>query len=249
MGGYMGTAIVITSGKGGTGKTACTAAIGSFLACSGSRTLCVDMDAALRNLDMALGLSERVTFDYGDILSGRVTPEAAVTAHPTLENLYFLSAPTDLPPEAEAERFAALMETLRQGYDFVLLDSPAGIGRGFRMAASGADMAIVVATGDLASLRDGQRTVQELRALDVAEIRLLVNRVSPKVYRKLTRNLDDVIDTVGARLIGVVSEDESVAEAGNLEIPLIDYGAKRAWDQFDNVAARLRGEKRRLGRF
>ena len=248
MGAYMGTVIVITSGKGGTGKTACTAAIGSFLARSGCKTLCVDMDAALRNLDMALGLSEQVCFDYGDILSGRIPPEEAVTAHPTLENLYFLSAPTELPLETEAEGFAALTETLRQSYDFVLLDSPAGIGRGFRMAASGADMALVTATGDLASLRDGQRTVQELRALGVEEIRLLVNRVNPKVYRRIRRDLDDVIDTVGARLIGVISEDESVSEAGNLEIPLIEYGARRAWGQFENVAARLRGEKVKLGR-
>lgn len=245
----MGTAIVITSGKGGTGKTACTAAIGSFLARSGSRTLCVDMDAALRNLDMALGLAERVSFDYGDILSGRVSPEEAVTAHPSLENLYFLSAPTELPDEAEAEGFSALIGTLRDAYDFVLLDSPAGIGRGFRMAARGADMAIVVATGDLASLRDGQRTVQELKALGVEQIRLLVNRVRPRAYRKINRNLDDVIDTVGARLIGIISEDESVAEAGNLETPLIAYGARRAWGQFENVAARLRGEKVRLARF
>ncbi len=245
----MGTAIVITSGKGGTGKTACTAAIGSFLARSGSRTLCVDMDAALRNLDMALGLAERVSFDYGDILSGRVSPEEAVTAHPSLENLYFLSAPTELPDETEAEGFSALIGTLRDAYDFVLLDSPAGIGRGFRMAARGADMAIVVATGDLASLRDGQRTVQELKALGVEQIRLLVNRVRPRAYRKINRNLDDVIDTVGARLIGIISEDESVAEAGNLETPLIAYGARRAWGQFENVAARLRGEKVRLARF
>lgn len=244
----MGTSIVIASGKGGTGKTACTAAIGSFLARSGSRTLCVDMDAALRNLDLALGLSERVSFDYSDVLSGRVTLDDAVTAHPAIENLFFLSAPAELPDDDMAEGFGKLLQELKERYDYILSDSPAGIGQGFRMAASGADMAIIVATGDLSSLRDGQRAAQELRGLGVPEIRLLVNRVSPRVYRRLKRSIDDVIDTVGARLIGVVSEDASVFEAGNLEIPLIEYGARRAWGQFRNVAARIKGGKVDLAR-
>lgn len=244
----MGTSIVIASGKGGTGKTASTAAIGSFLARSGHRTLCVDMDAALRNLDLTLGLAERVTFDFVDVLSGRVSPEDAVTAHPDIDSLFFLSAPTDLPGEETAASFRELLRTLTGEYEYVLLDSPAGIGPGFRLAASGADMGIVVATGDISSLRDGQRTAQELRGLGVPEIRLLVNRVSPRTYRRIRRTVDDVIDTVGARLIGVVSEDAGVSMAGNLEVPLINYGARRAWGQFKNVAARLTGEKVKLSR-
>ncbi len=244
----MGTSIVIASGKGGTGKTASTAAIGSFLARSGHRTLCVDMDAALRNLDLTLGLAERVAFDFVDVLSGRVSHSDAVTAHPDIDNLFFLSAPTDLPGEETAENFRELLGTLTGEYEYVLLDSPAGIGPGFRLAAAGADMGIVVATGDISSLRDGQRTAQELRALGVSEIRLLVNRVSPRTFRRIRRTVDDVIDTVGARLIGVVSEDNAVSMAGNLEAPLINYGARRAWGQFKNVAARLTGEKVKLSR-
>lgn len=243
----MGTSIVITSGKGGTGKTTCAAAIGSFLARAGHTVLCVDCDAALRNLDLTLGLGEAVLWDFMDVLEGRVSPEDAPAEHPAIPGLSFLAAPVALPEEG-AERFTALVGDYRERYDFVLLDSPAGIGPGFRMAARGADLAVIVATGDLTSLRDGQRTAQELKALGVGELRLLVNRVKPLDFRRIRRTVDDVIDTVGARLIGVVSEDRSVWDAGNLQVPLMTYGSRRAWYQFRDVAGRLAGEKIRLGK-
>ncbi len=243
----MGTAIDITSGKGGTGKTACTAAIGSFLARSGHTVLCVDCDAALRNLDLTLGMGEAVLWDFMDVLEGRVSPSEAPAEHPDIPGLFFLAAPADLSEDAE-ERFASLTRGWREEYDFVLLDSPAGIGPGFRMAARGADMAILVATGDLTSLRDGQRAAQELKALGVSELRLLVNRVKPRDFRRISRTVDDVIDAVGARLLGVISEDRSVWEAGNLQTPLMLYGSKRAWYQFRDAAGRLTGEKIRLGK-
>ena len=243
----MGNTIVITSGKGGTGKTACTAAIGSFLARSGHSVLCVDCDAALSNLDLALGMGEAVLWDYGDVLAENVSPGKAPAEHPNIPGLHLLAAPASLP-DGGADGFRELMEAYREEYDFILLDSPAGIGQGFRMAAGAAGMAIIVATGDVSSLRDGQRTAQELRALGVPELRLLVNRVRPLTYRRLRRSIDDVIDGVGARLIGVISEDEGVSEAGNLETPLMLYGSRRAWGQFRNVAGRLCGEKIKIGR-
>lgn len=249
MGVLMGTAILITSGKGGTGKTACCAAIASFLASSGHKTLCIDCDSALRNLDLALGLSCGVLYDFMDVLDGSTEISDAVTAHPAIENLWFLSAPADFPDEsAGVMSFREMTDRLKEEYDYILMDSPAGIGSGFRLAAGAADMAIIVATGDLASLRDGQRTALELRKLGVTNLRLLINRVKPRAYRKLRRNLDDVIDTVGVRLIGVISEDESVSEAGNLETPLLLYGAKRAWGQFRAAAARVAGERVPLGK-
>ncbi len=244
----MGISILVTSGKGGTGKTTCCAALASHLAALGRRTLCVDCDAALRNLDLVLGLSDGVLWDFTDVISGRTDTAGAVTAHPKIPGLWFLSAPTDLTSDADAAGFARLLGELREEYDYVLLDCPAGIGSGFRMAASGADMAIVVTTGDLTSLRDGQRTASELRAMGLEELRLLVNRVYPRAYRRVRRNIDEIIDTVGARLIGVISEDRRVSEAGNLEIPLKLYKARRVNRQFARVARRVTGQRVALGK-
>lgn len=244
----MGTSILMTSGKGGTGKTTCCAALASHLAGLGHKTICVDCDAALRNLDLVLGLSERVLWDFMDVLCGRVSAMDAATAHPKIKNLWFLSAPTALVSDSEAAGFRSLMQELRAEFDYVLLDCPAGIGGGFRLAASGADMAVIVSTGDLTSLRDGQRAAAELRGMGVENIRLLVNRVRVRAYRRVRRNIDEIIDTVGARLLGVIREDDRVAEAGNLEIPLTLYKARRVNRQFSRVARRIAGEKVPLGR-
>lgn len=244
----MGTSIVIASGKGGTGKTTCCAALGSFLARSGRRTLCVDCDAALRNLDIVLGLSEGVLYDFMDAATGRVELDTALTKHPQIENLWFLSAPAEPAEGADMERLQKLMGELKERFDYILLDSPAGIGPGFRLAATLADSAIIVTTGDTSSLRDGQRTAWELRALGVTELRLLVNRVRPRALRRIRRDIDDIIDTVGARLLGVVSEDPDVAEAGNLEVPLLLYGSRDAWGQLRDAAARTAGERVKLGK-
>lgn len=248
MGVLMGTSIVIASGKGGTGKTTCCAAIASFLARAGYATVCVDCDAALRDLDIVLGLSEGVLYDFMDAAGGEVELDTALTRHPQIENLRFLSAPTELVDGAGEGSLAALTRTLRERFDYILLDSPAGIGPGFRMAARAADRAIIVSTGDTPSLRDGQRTAWELRGLGLEDIRLLVNRVSPRALRRLGRDIDEVIDAVGARLIGVVSEDPDVAEAANRGIPLLLYGSRRAWGQLRDIAARVAGERVRLGR-
>lgn len=244
----MGTSILMTSGKGGTGKTTCCAALASHLARLGHRTLCVDCDAALRNLDLVLGLSEGVVWDFMDVIDGRMSVEDAVIPHPGIKDLWFLSAPTALVSDVAASGFSPLIEGLRDDYDFVLLDCPAGIGSGFRLAASGADMAVIVSTGDLTSLRDGQRTAAELRGTGVENLRLLVNRVRARSYRRVRRNIDEIIDTVGARLLGVIREDDRVAEAGNLEIPLMLYHAGLVNSQFSRVARRVAGEKVALGR-
>ena len=245
----MGTSIVLTSGKGGTGKTACCAAISTFLASLGRSVVCVDCDAAMRDLDLALGLPDSALWDFLDVTEGRVPLEDALTAHPSLENLWFLAAPTRLVAgETEIGDFLRLIGRLKEQFDFVLLDSPAGIGQGFQMAASAADIAVIVATGDITSLRDGQRAAQELRALGVPELRLLVNRVRPRTFRRMRRDIDQIIDTVGARLIGVVSEDAGVSQALNREEPLITCGARDAWGQLYRIARRLNGEKVRLGR-
>ena len=238
----MGTSLLITSGKGGTGKTAATAAIGSFLARAGYRTLCVDLDAGMRNLDIVLGLSDAVLFDFMDIVEGGMDPEDAIARHPAVENLFFLSAPVEAVDEGYREGLRALTDELLERFDFILLDCPAGIGPGFRLAASLADEAVIVSACDSSSLRDGQRTALELRKLGIGRLRLIVNRVRPRLLRRIDRDLDDVIDAVGVRLLGVVSEDPSVEEAGSRGVPLALYGSRKAWGQFQDIAARIAGE-------
>jgi len=240
----MGKNIVVASGKGGTGKTATAAAVASCLAVLGHKTLCLDCDVGLKNLDLALGLTELAVMDFSDVLSGGTALADAVTAHPSIDGLFFLSAPTGTSPDAiDADAFRRLGDRIREEYDFCLIDGPAGIGAGFRLAAAAADSALVVSTGDAASLRDGQRTVIELGKLGVDDIRLIVNRVRPFFFRRTRSTVDDVIDTVGARLIGLIPEDRSVMLAGSLEKPLILYkNGGPAARQFLAAARRLAGE-------
>ena len=245
----MGTAIVITSGKGGTGKTTCSGAIASALAFLGHRTVCIDCDIGLRNLDLALGLTDLALWDFSDVIEERAQLADAIVAHPTIENLYFLAAPAGLSPEdIDHEGMRKLINDLRNDYEYCIIDCPAGLGAGFRLSCAGADMAIIVTTGDSGSLRDGQRTAAALREMGISNIRLLVNRLSPRMLKRTRATVDDVIDVVGAQLLGLVSEDESVALASNFEQPLLVFGAKYAYDQFIRIARRISGERVPLGK-
>lgn len=240
----MCTSIVITSGKGGTGKTTCTGAIATALALLGKRTLCIDCDVGLKNLDLVLGLTDDALWDFSDVLSGSTDMTKAVVRHPKIENLFFLSAPSGMTAdEIDPYEFSGLINSVKEDYDYCLIDSPAGIGGGFRLACSVADMAVIVITPDSSSLRDGQKTVSVLSSLGMDNVRLLVNRINPRMLGKIKKNVDDMIDTVGAQLIGLVSEDESVPLAAENETPLILFGAKYAYGEFYRVARRLMGER------
>ena len=156
----MSTAIVITSGKGGTGKTSITGGVASCLAALGHRVLCIDMDIGLRNLDLTLGLSDRALMDFTDVLCGRCTLERAAVPHPVIQGLFLLTAPVTLPEAPLSE--AAMKELIHQPrfcIEYILMDSPAGLGEGFRLACCAADRAVVVSTTDASALRDAQRTV------------------------------------------------------------------------------------------
>lgn len=240
----MGTAIVITSGKGGTGKTTTAAAIASCLAAIGYKTLCLDADAGLKNLDLMLGMSDAALMDFHDVIEGKAALDYAAVPHPVIKNLYFLTAPLNIPPEnINPVGMHSLITTAKQEFDYCIIDCPAGIGAGFKLAAGSADMAIVVANCDISSLRDGQRTVTELYALGLENVRLLVNRVKPRILRKVRSTIDDVIDAVGAQLIGLVSDDDSVILAANTGTPLILFDSKKAGMQYLRIARRLAGEK------
>ena len=236
----MGVVIVITSGKGGTGKTTVTGGVAAALSRVGRKVLCIDMDIGLRNLDITLGLHDRALLDFTDVALGRVPLERAVVSHPDLPGLWLLTAPMQLPGAIRQEAVQSMLYKARGAYDYVLIDSPAGLGSGFRLACSSADRAIVVSTSDASSLRDAQRTVEELAFLH--QIHLVMNRIQPKLLRQLRATIDDAMDTAGLPLIGVVPEDPHVILCANLGRPLTSRGQRGAALACQNIARRLEGQ-------
>ncbi len=235
----MGTAIVITSGKGGTGKTSLTGGVASCLAALGRRVLCIDMDVGLRNLDITLGMTDRALMDFTDVLAGRCSLQRAAAPHPELVGLYLLTAPVHLPGPPVPEEISDLIAQAKAQFDYVLIDSPAGVGEGFHLAAHSADRAIVVSTSDASSLRDAQRAVGEL---SMTTIHLVVNRVQPKLLHQLRSTIDDAMDAAGLPLLGVVPEDERVMLSANQSIPLIlATRGKGAALAYLNIAKRIEG--------
>lgn len=238
----MGTAIVITSGKGGTGKTSLTGGIAAALSKLGKSVLCIDMDIGLRNLDISLGLNDRALMDFTDVAEGRCPLSRAAVQHPNLPGLFLLTAPMSLSPTLKKEDVRALLNTARTYYDYILIDSPAGLGTGFQLATCGADRALVVATNDATSLRDAQRTVSELD--HIRQVHLIMNRIQPKLLRRLRTTIDDAMDAAGLPLLGVVPEDPQVILSANLGQPLIlSTGRQGAATACTNIARRLDGQR------
>lgn len=237
----MGTVVSITSGKGGTGKTSITGGVAASLALMGRTVLCIDMDIGLRNLDISLGLNDRALMDFSDVALGRCPLARAAVAHPTLKGLSLLTSPMTMPASLTTEKVRALLETARTMFDYVLIDSPAGLGPGFRLAVCGADRGIVVSTNDASSLRDAQRTVAELDQL--RQVHLVMNRIQTKLLRRLRATIDDAMDAAGLPLIGVVPEDPYVILCANLGQPLTTRGQRGAALACWNIARRLEGER------
>ena len=237
----MGTVITVTSGKGGTGKTTVTGGVASCLARLGKTVLCIDMDIGLRNLDITLGLNDRALMDFADVALGRCPLARAAVSHPDLPGLSLLTAPMRLPPHVTAGSIRALLRTARDRYDNIFNDCPAGLGPGFQLATCGADRALVVATNDASSLRDAQRTVEELSQL--RQVHLVMNRIQPKLLRQLRTTIDDAMDAAGLPLIGVIPEDKRVILAANMGRPLILEGRRGAANACLNIAKRIEGHR------
>lgn len=237
----MGTVIAITSGKGGTGKTSITGGVAASLALMGRTVLCIDMDIGLRNLDISLGLNDRALMDFSDVALGRCPLARAAVDHPTLKGLSLLTAPMTLPPSLTPDKVRAMLDTARTMYDYILIDSPAGLGAGFRLATCGADRVLVVATNDASSLRDAQRTVAELD--QIRQVHLVMNRIQTRLLRKLRTTIDDAMDAAGLPLVGVVPEDPQVILCANLGLPLTTRGQKGAALACRNIAQRLEGRR------
>lgn len=241
--------IAVVSGKGGTGKTSFTTLTGMALAQLGKKTLLLDCDIGLRNLDLYLGVSDRALMDFTDVIAGRTTLAQAVVRHPLYPNLYLLTAPVSfgvrLPSKREMQR---LIDEIRRHFDFCLIDAAAGIGEAFALATCCADRAVVVTTNDPSSLRDAQRTVMELQRFPSGQLHLVVNRVRRKLLQSLHTTIDDAIDAAGLPLLGVIPEDENVpAVLGRGLSQRLKYRSG-ALCACENIARRLCGERVRLMR-
>lgn len=242
----MGTSIMVTSGKGGTGKTSLTAAVASCLAALGHRVLCIDLDIGLRNLDIALGLTDRALMDFTDVMERRCSLFTGAVEHPDIRGLFLLTAPVQANG-LDTARFRQVVREACDLFDFVFLDCPAGLGEGFQLATASSDRAIVVSATEPAALRDAQRAVQEL-VKAVPEQHLVMNRVDPALMRRLRTTIDEAMDTAGLPLLGVVPEDDTVTVAASAGVPVVLCGERPAAVAYLNVANRLLGKKVPLSR-
>jgi septum site-determining protein MinD len=241
---HTGQCIAVVSGKGGTGKTSFTAGVGTALALMGKRTLCLDCDIGLRNLDLSLGLTDRALMDFTDVALGRCDLSDGVVEHPKLENLYLLTAPSRMTGHRiSTSDMRGLLRQIRTQFDYCLLDAPAGLGWGFHLTTCAADRAVVVTTPDASSLRDAQHTVMELSRFPSGSLHLVVNRVRSKMLRHMHATIDDAIDTAGLPLLGVIPEDDRLPLSLNRGAPLLLAGSSNAAVAYRNIAARITGHR------
>ena len=237
----MGELFAVLSGKGGTGKTSVCAGIASALAAEGKRVLCIDCDIGLRNLDIALGISELGTISFQDVCRGDYSLDMA-TAHPEYPGLSFLTAPMNCPADTiDRMDFAHLLEDARLQFDYVFLDAPAGIEAGFTLAANYADRILLVTGADPAAIRDAAQAGDLLSAMGKQNVRLIVNRISEKMVSALGLTVDDIMDRTGLPLIGIVPEDPNVVLAATFQKPLLKHTRKGAAAACKRIADRLRG--------
>jgi septum site-determining protein MinD len=238
-----GHTIVVTSGKGGVGKTTVTANLGSVLAQSSGKACVVDADIGLRNLDVVLGLENRIVYHLVDVIAGRCRLKQALIRDKRNENLYLLPASqSDDKNAVTPEQMKQLCHDLKKEFDFTLIDCPAGIEQGFRNATAGADQAIIVTTPEVSAIRDADRVIGLLQAQGI-DTQLIINRLNPELVRRGDMlDQQDVIDILAIELLGIVPEDQGIVISTNKGNPAVfsdDYEASKA---FWRVARRLRGE-------
>lgn len=239
-----GEVITITSGKGGVGKTTTTANLGIALAQRGCRVIVIDTDIGLRNLDMILGLESRIVYDLVDVVEGACRLRQALVKDRRVEGLYLLpAAQTRDKTSINPAQMKALCKQLRPDFDYILIDSPAGIELGFRNAMVPADRLIVVTTPEVPAVRDADRVIGILEAEGKDDILLLINRLNPDLVRQGNMmRVEDVVDILAVRLIGVIPEDMAIITASNRGAPATLNGTSRAAQAFHDVARRLLGE-------
>lgn len=231
---------VVTSGKGGAGKSTVTAGLGYALSRHSGRVLLIDADAGLRSLDLMLGVSGNTMYDLSDVFSGNCEPVRAIYPSPVFKNVFVLPAPLRLEEMCSPAEMRALCRSLSSFYDQVIIDCPAGLGPGFETAVAAADRAIVVSTPDMVCARDAQILGHLLEERQM-RTHLVINRLRPnKVLDGSMPDVDEIIDTAGIQLLGIIPEDEEVAVANANAKPL--PAACNAAICFDNLAQRFMGK-------
>jgi septum site-determining protein MinD len=237
--------LTITSGKGGVGKTTTTANLGTGLAMRGKKVAIVDSDIGLRNLDAVLGLENRIVYDLVDVVEGQCRLRQALIKDKRLPELYLLPAAQTRDKNAvNSIQMEQLCQQLRREFDFVLIDSPAGIEQGFRNAIVGADEIIIVANPEMASVRDADRIIGLVEAAGKPEPRLVLNRLRPEMIRRGDMmDVADVLEVLGVELLGIVPEDEMIIVAINKGEPIVYDKRSRAGRAFLSAAQRIMGEE------
>jgi len=240
----MGSVIVITSGKGGVGKTTTTANIGTALALHGKRVVLIDADIGLRNLDVVMGLENRIVYDLVDVVEGVCRVKQAIIKDKRFEGLFLLPAAQTRDKSAVSpQQMQQLCQDLREQFDYVLIDCPAGIEQGFKNAIAGADKAIVVTVPEVSAVRDADRIIGLLASNEMPEPVLVINRIRMDMVRRGDMmNIDDTIDILGIDLLGVVPDDEKIIVSTNKGEPVVMVQDSLAGQAFSNIARRLMGE-------
>ncbi len=240
----MSQILVITSGKGGVGKTTTTANIGVGLAMRGNKVALIDTDTGLRNLDLLLGLENRILYDLVDVTSGRVQYKKALVRHKKYENLYLL--PTSQIKDKSAvnpEQLVKLCDEMKSEFDFIIIDCPAGIEQGFKTAIAAADTAIVVTMPEISAVRDADKIIGELGRADKENVKLIVNRIRPQMIEKGDMlDMTDIDEILSVVCIGQVPDDENVVVATNRGEPVITMNNSTAGQAYKNIVARICGE-------
>ncbi|MDR1020383.1 MAG: septum site-determining protein MinD [Synergistaceae bacterium] len=235
--------IVVTSGKGGVGKTTATANLATALANMGKKVVAVDGDVGLRNLDVIMGLENRIVYTLIDALEGTCRLNQTFIRDKRIENLFMIPTAQSRTKDAvTAEQMIDVCDELRKEFDYVLIDSPAGIEAGFRNSAAGADEALVVTTPEVSAVRDADRIIGLLESMDKSPIRLIVNRIRPRMVKKGDMlGVSDVLDILAIELIGMVPDDEAVVTSSNKGEPLALSQSAPAGIAFRNIASRIAG--------
>ncbi len=240
-----GKVITVTSGKGGVGKTTATANIGAALAAAGQKVVCIDADIGLRNLDVVLGLENRIVYDLVDVVEGRCRLRQALIRDKRLPELFLIPAAQTRDKSAiSPSDMVRLADELRTEFDWIMIDSPAGIERGFRNAIAPADVVVVITNPEVSSVRDADRIIGLVEAEEKGPARLVINRIKPEMVRRGDMlSSEDVLELLAIELIGMVPEDESVVVSTNRGLPAALEQKSRAGMAFRNIARRLKGEE------
>ncbi|MDD6794583.1 MAG: septum site-determining protein MinD [Clostridiaceae bacterium] len=240
----MGVSIVITSGKGGVGKTTTTANIGTALAALGKKVVVVDGDTGLRNLDVLMGLENRIVYTLIDAIEGRCRLKQALIKDKRFPNLCLLpTAQTKDKDDISTSQMLKLVEELKEEFDFVLLDSPAGIEQGFENAVIGADRALIVVNPEITSVRDADRVIGKLDAKGLEDHSVIVNRLNYEMTKRGDMlDVSDIIETLSVKLIGVVPDDKAITVSTNKGEPIVLEDKAQAGQAYRNIAKRILGE-------